>query len=998
MKILSISLLLPLSLMSFVGSAQSQQTTNSAAIVFTVAGGTFENGQLATTVGLGAVSSTAIDTAGNLYIADSDNFLIRKMDTKGVLTTVAGNGTPATPQYIGLGFFPGDTFTVTSGGNGDGGPATSAELGFPTQIALDNAGNLYILEDRTRIRKVNISGIITTIAGTGIQGVSGDGGPGASANISIWTPFVVDGSGNIYFVNQCILGNYPACVSVSQSDVRIRKVNTQGLINTVAGNGTPGHSGDGGPATTAEIYPAYSPAVDSLGDLYFADGSDIRRVDSSGTITTVAGNGTVGFSGDGGPATNAEISASSVLLDGNNNLYFVQCCSTQGLPNRIRKVSTNGIITTVAGNGTTGSTGDGGPATNAEIQPDDLFVDPGGNCFFYNYTFVVIPPNSSQSFNSEIRKVDTTGIITTVAGNGTPGFSGDGGPAVQAQINGGFLYYAPAFLFDNNHDLIFVDQYLEGDENSRIREVNSSGVINTVAGNGTEGYAGDGGPATSKEVDGPAGLAIDSNGNLYIADFNNQRIEKVDPSGVLTAVAGNGIEDPGNSGSSKATTDAIYEPFAVVVDQNGSLYFTTGNSNSVLKVDASGNVSTFAGGVQPGGNQCTALGDGGSATNACLSQPLGLAFDGNGNLYIGDTGDVRVRKVNSAGIITTVAGNGTQGYSGDGGLATSAEIGQPSGIAVDSAGNLFIADTDNFRVRKVDAAGNITTVAGNGTQGFSGDGGPAMSAELNFIAGLAVDKTGNLYIADSHDNRIRAVDIHGVITTFAGTGTSGFSGDGGPAISATFSFPGGLAVDNSGALYVGDVFNYRVREIAAAFTVSSASPSITIPTPGGQSTLALNVVPAARFTGSVNLTCAVAFSGTGTASYPPTCSLGPAMISITGPGTSASTLSIATTAATSASMHSQTRGGSFVALIGRASAGMLCILFFPFLKRRRSAWFSVAILVFAGIGMIALGCGGGGGGGGGTTNPGTTAGNYNVTITASSGSYTSTLIVPLAVQ
>jgi sugar lactone lactonase YvrE len=279
-----------------------------------------------------------------------------------------------------------------------------------------------------------------------------------------------------------------------------------------------------------------------------------------------------------------------------------------------------------------------------------------------------------------------------------------------------------------------------------------SGTITTVAGNGTPGFSGDGGPATNARLAYPTGVAVDAAGNLYIADRLNSRVRKVSTSGTITTVAG-----------------------------DGSAGFS---------------------------------GDGGPATNAQLAGPYGVAVDAAGNLYIADFQNSRVRKVSTSGTITTVAGDGSFGFSGDGGPATNAQLAGPNGVAVDAAGNLYIADINNHRVRKVSTSGTITTVAGNGTPGFSGDGGPATNARLRPPTGVAVDAAGNLYIADIFNQRVRKVSTSGTITTVAGTGIYGFSGDGGPATNARLAYPSGVAVDAAGNLYIADQNNHRVRKVA----------------------------------------------------------------------------------------------------------------------------------------------------------------------------------------
>ena len=346
----------------------------------------------------------------------------------------------------------------------------------------------------------------------------------------------------------------------------------------------------------------------------------------------------------------------------------------------------------------------------------------------------------------------------------------------------------------------------------------SSYTITTVAGNGTSGFSGDGGPATSAELDYPTGVAVDSAGNLFIADTFNARIRKVTPAGAISTVAGNGTLGFSGDGG-PATSAELRLPDGVAVDSAGNLFIADETNNRIRKVTAAGTISTVAGNGTAGFS-----GDGGPATSAELFQPAGIAVDSAGNLFIAD-GSNRIRKVTAAGTISTVAGNGTAGFSGDGGPATAAELNQPSDVAVDSAGNLFIADLMNSRIRKVTPAGTISTVAGNGTLGFSGDNGPATSAELFEPWDVAVDGAGNLFIVDSGNDRIRMVTPAGTISTVAGNGTPGFSGDGGLATSAALIAPEGVAVDGKGNVFIADTNNNRIRELTPN---TSSPPSLTI--------------------------------------------------------------------------------------------------------------------------------------------------------------------------
>jgi subtilase family serine protease len=327
----------------------------------------------------------------------------------------------------------------------------------------------------------------------------------------------------------------------------------------------------------------------------------------------------------------------------------------------------------------------------------------------------------------------------------------------------------------------------------------SSGyTISTVAGNGTSGSSGDGGPASSAELGYPSGVAVDGAGNLFIADTFNARIRKVTPAGAISTVAGNGTRGFTGDGG-PATSAELRLPGGVAVDSVGDLFIADETNNRIRKVTAAGAISTVAGNGTPGFS-----GDGGPATSAELFEPGGLAVDSGGNLFIADSMNNRIRKVTPAGTISTVAGNGVEGFGGDGQPAIVAELNQPNGVAIDSAGNLFIADLANNRIRKVTPAGTISTVAGNGTPGFSGDGGPATSAELFSPWDVAVDGAGNLFIADAFNDCIRKVTPGGTIGTVAGNGTPGFSGDGGLSTLAELRMPEAVAVDGAGNLFIAD--------------------------------------------------------------------------------------------------------------------------------------------------------------------------------------------------
>jgi len=690
-------------LMLFIGIAPV-----SAQTITTVAGGAICDNASALAVSV-APGGTAVDAAGNLYVAALTSHAVCKITPGGVISHVAGTG--------------------TAGFSGDGGAATSAQLNYPNHIVLDGNGNLYIADSSNqRIRKVTPAGTISTFAGGGF---GGDGSAATAASLNFPSGLAFDGSGNLYIADT--------------TSHRIRKVTAaDGKINTIAGTGTAGYSGDGAAAASAQLNSPYGIALDGAGNVYVADRLNhrIRKITAvDGKIATIAGNGVQGYSGDGGPATAAQLFVPhAVAVDaGGNNIYIADWQN-----HRLRKITTaDGKIATIAGNGGANYSGDNGPAAAAQLEyPTALSLDATGNLFVSDYN------------NFRVRKIAAADAsITSVAGNGTPGWSGDGGAATSAQL-GTYLHIA----VDATGNL-----YIADNENHRIRKVATDGTISTFAGNGTQGFSGDGGAATSAQLNSPGGIAFDGAGNLYIAEQLGQRVRKVATDGTISTFAGNGVSD-------------------------------------------------FSG-------------DGGPAAAARLSFPMGVAADSAGNVYIADTSNSRIRKVGSDGKINTIVGNGTQGYAGDNGAALNAQLSGPSAIKLDRTGNLYIADTSNHRVRKVTADGNIATIAGTGAQGYSGDGGAATDAQLLLPSGLAFNPLGELNIADWYANSVRKIAANGVIDRIAGSGggNRGFGGDNGPAIDALLSSPYDIAFDAAGNLYIADGANRRIRKVASSYAQSGTS-------------------------------------------------------------------------------------------------------------------------------------------------------------------------------
>jgi sugar lactone lactonase YvrE len=335
-------------------------------------------------------------------------------------------------------------------------------------------------------------------------------------------------------------------------------------------------------------------------------------------------------------------------------------------------------------------------------------------------------------------------------------------------------------------------------------------TIFTIAGDSISGFSGDGGLGISAKLFYPTGVTLDSIGNIYIADAGNQRIRKINTSGTISTVAGNGTSGSYGDGG-LATAAALNYPNGVALDKFGNLYIADHGNSRIRMVNTSGIISTIAGNGNAGYS-----GDGGPAIRAQLQGPRGVAVDATGNIYIADTDNSHVRKVNTLGIISTLAGDSIPGYNGDGILATKAKVNWPYAICLDKAGNLYFADAGNNRIRMINTSGIISTVAGVGTCGYSGDGGPATGAHLCDPYGLTIDATGNLFISDLYNSVIRKVNTSGIITTLAGNGTQGYSGDGGPATSAEMFWPQGIALDGGENIYIADQHNSCLRKVSMA--------------------------------------------------------------------------------------------------------------------------------------------------------------------------------------
>ncbi len=718
-----------------------------------------------------------MDSAGNVYIADTYNYRIRRVDAiTGDISTVAGSCSGACTQSF----------------SGDGGPATSAQLAQPFGVSVDGAGNFYIVDTfNQRIRKVDAAGTITTVAGNGSAGASGDGGPATSAEVDEPCAVAVDAAGDLYIADS--------------HDDRIREVAaTTSTITTVAGNGT--NVVGGGAATSLPLDFPLGVRTDALGNVYVVDETRIWIVDTSGVITPFAGNGVAGYGGDGGPATSAEISVpSDVAIDSQGNIYIAD-----GPNNRIRRVDQHGTITTVVGTGTQGFSGDGGPAIDAELDsPYGLAFDSEGRLWF------------SDHGNNRIRRVDTAGTISTIAGTGSAGNGGDGGQALDAQLD-----VPLGVAFDSAGNLYVVDQ-----ANECIRKIDTNGVITTFAGDGSTTFGGDGGPATSASINTPGGVIVDSANNVYVSDEGSRRVRMIDSTGIITTVLGTGMMASDGDGG-PAVGAAIAEPVGLAIDASNGLYVADDESKRVRRVDADGTITTVAGPIDPQGM--------GPLAQARLDDPRALVVAPSFTLFAGgSSGTVQATRAATTSLDVVVGRYAQTTPTGTLARFRDSDFGTVSGIAYDAAQNLiYITESAATNVEPgnrvlvvtiTDPTDSTTwTIAplanAAGTAGYSD--GAAQGAELRAPTGLYFDQTTRqLYVADTGNHAIRAIDLSAGISaaavrTIAGSPqTRGFFGDGGPASSALLYSPQAITECSNGDLFVADTGNERVRRIASGTNV-----------------------------------------------------------------------------------------------------------------------------------------------------------------------------------
>lgn len=694
--------------------------------IVTVAGGGGAGGA-ATDASLYLPEGIALDNRGRLYVADTENCQIRRIDPGGTIVSVLGH----------------ESCGASMGGDADLGPWLHTN--HPAAVAVGPDGALYVADTiNCRIRRLATGGTISTVAGSGSCRASGDGGPATEAGLAPWG---IAWRGSKLYVADTF-------------NCRVRMIDEAGAITTVAGNGACGFSGDGGPATEARLFFPRDVAISEDGALYLTDTENcrVRRIDpGTGVIETVAGTGACSASGDGGPAEEAALKPWAVAIDAAGGLLITdrQSC-------RLRRLAPDGSIDTVAGTGVCASSRDGAPARQTALNsPADLAIGSDGSIYL------------ADAGSCRIRRIDPAGILHTVAGSGVCAPGGDGGAAVA-----GGLWHPMGLASGPKGEWYFTEL-----DTCRVRRVDASGMVSTYAGTGICGASGDGGPATEALLsDTLGGLALASDGSLFLAEGFHCRVRRIDPAGVIDTYAGShrcGFSGDGGP-ARRARLDFVAD---VAVDAQGDLYIAEPYNCRVRRVEAtSGVIQTVA-----GDGSCTYNGENVPAREAGID-PWGVALGPDGGLYFSDARNCRVRRVYQ-GKVVTVAGSGTCGYAGDGGPATQAQLLRPYDLELDRAGNLYIADLRTFTVRKVDRRGVITTVAGAGiarpvdvggydpTNGalctlhnlpvpaptYLGDGGPASDAGLYFPYAIAIGRDGHLYIADTFDHRVRRVTCGGAI-------------------------------------------------------------------------------------------------------------------------------------------------------------------------------------------------------------------------------------------
>ena len=668
--------------------------------------------------------------------------------------------------------------TVISSADGTG---STAQFSGPRGVAVDSAGNVYVADSSNHtIRKITPSGMVTTLAGkAGSSGYKDGTGTAALFN----EPFgvVADSAGNVF-------------VTDTNSNA-IRKITPAGVVTTLAGGSGPGTNDGTGPA--AKFHEPHGIAMDSSGTLYVADYENhmVRKVTSAGVVTTLAGGADIAGYADGQGTAARFMALQGIAVDSAGNVYVTESGNKD-----VRKISPTGLVTTLAG----GVGKFGGPR--------GLALDASGNLYVGDYSANVV------------RKVTSTGVVSLYAGTAPVAGSNDGTISTA-------LFYGPSGVAIDNSNNLYVADTL----NNTVRKISASGTVTTLAGFAGRTSSVDG-AATAARFQDPYAMAADGSGNLYVADATDHSIRKITSNGTVSTLAGKG----GSYGSEDGTGSAarFKTPLGIAVDTGGNVYVADTGNSTVRKITAAGVVSTLAGRAGFEGS----LDATGSA--ARFMSPYGITVDATGNLYVVES-SAAVRKISAAGVVTTLAGtSGTNGFTN--GIGTAARFSVPFDIAVDGAGNLYVSDHGNHAVRLITPAGVVTTLAGSGTTGKVDGVGTA--ATFKFPSGIAADSSGNVFLADTDNQVVRKITPGGVVTTIAGTGVVGSTDGVGTA--ASFYNPKDVAVDPSGNIYIVDRGNHTIRKgsiqaSAPAIPICTVSASASSISAGSSSKLTASCSPPA---------------------------------------------------------------------------------------------------------------------------------------------------------
>ncbi len=773
----------------FVADSFNQVIRKISAGVVTTFAGSVNNIGSANGVGGAAQfynpAGIAVDSADNLYVADSSNHVIRRITPAGSVSTFSG----------------------LSGGGYANGASTVSRYYNPKHVAVDSSGNVYVTEDQHQlIRKITPAQVSSDFAGTQYAGGTTDA-TGAAARFFAPLGVAVNGTGPIYVTDS---GNHTVrrittarvvttlAGSLAQSgatnntgalarfsnpsgivadasgnifvadffNLQIRRITPAGVTTTFAGNGTVG-TDDGTGGAARFLYPT-GIAKDSSGNLYVTDSGNhtIRKITPGGVVTTLAGHPGIAL-----PAPIYHSSAATAV----NSLGEVYVASGQ----LVLKLSTTGVPSVFAGSNQGNLDGTGAAAEFGEIS--GITVDSAGTVYV------------SDVLNHNIRVITPAGDVTTLAGAGSDGFLNDTGAAAYFDTPTGLAV-------DSFGDVFVADQ-----RNNQIRRVTPAGVVTTFAGATTAGSAN--GTGTAARFDSPLSITIDSADNLYVGDLDNGTIRKITPGGVVTTLAG--------------TAGALYVPRHSVnrltFDSLGNLFAST-NGRTIIKITSAGAISQFAGFTLQAGFT------NGTGTGARFTNPAGLTVDAGDNIYVADTDGYSIRRITPAGVVSTYAGSTSGAPGSTNATGNSARFNLPSDVVADGAGNIYVADTFNNMIRRITTGRVVSTFAGNLTAGSTNATGTA--ASFNRPRGLAIDSSGNIYVADTDNHLIRKITTGGAVTTLAGSGAAADADGTGTA--ASFDSPASLSVDASGNVFVTGLYSSRIRQITPAGVVTTFAGSSSI--------------------------------------------------------------------------------------------------------------------------------------------------------------------------